>query len=43
MSRLGGISYGRLLEGVEVPRPEWDDFKQEADAAGIVKPKAEGQ
>ena len=29
MSRLGGITYGRLLEGIEIPRPDWDDLKQE--------------
>ena len=43
MSRLGGISYGRLLGGVEIPRPDWDDFKQEAEPAGLAKPKADGQ
>lgn len=43
MSRLGGITYGRLLEGVELPRPEWDDFKKEAEPAGLVKPKRDEQ
>jgi len=43
MSRLGGITYGRLLEGVELPRPEWDEFKKEAEPAGLANPKAEGQ
>lgn len=43
MSRLGGITYGRVLEGVELPRPEWDEFKPEAESRGIVKPKADGQ
>lgn len=43
MSRLGGITYGRLLEGIEIPRPDWDDVKKEAESAGLAKPKAEGQ
>ncbi|KAG2179890.1 hypothetical protein INT43_003676 [Umbelopsis isabellina] len=25
LSRLGGISYGRTVEGYEIPRPKWDD------------------
>jgi actin-like ATPase involved in cell morphogenesis len=24
MSRLGGISYGRVTDGIEIPRPEYD-------------------
>lgn len=43
MSRLGGITYGRVVEGVEIPRPEWDEMKQEAEPAGLAKPKADGQ
>lgn len=43
MSRLGGITYGRLLEGIELPRPDWDEFKTEAEPAGLAKPKADGQ
>lgn len=41
MSRLGGITYGRVLEGVEIPRPEWADM--EKAAPNLAKPKAEGQ
>ncbi|KAK5110448.1 hypothetical protein LTR62_005799 [Meristemomyces frigidus] len=43
MSRLGGITYGRVVEGVEIPRPEWDDIKHEAEAAGLVQPKKSEQ
>ncbi len=43
MSRLGGITYGRLLEGIEIPRPDWDEFKPEADAAGLTKAKRDDQ
>lgn len=41
MSRLGGITYGRLVEGVEIPRPDWNEFK---DKEGVLaQPKADGQ
>ena len=43
MSRLGGITYARLTEGVEIPRPDWDTMKQEAEPAGLAQPKADGQ
>ena len=43
MSRLGGITYGRLLEGIELPRPDWDEMKKDAGPAGLAKPKADGQ
>ncbi|KAF2769340.1 hypothetical protein EJ03DRAFT_272293 [Teratosphaeria nubilosa] len=43
MSRLGGITYGRLLEGIELPRPEWEELRKDAEPAGLAKPKAEGQ
>jgi hypothetical protein len=26
MSRLGGISYGRVVEGIELPRPDYKKF-----------------
>lgn len=43
MARLGGITYGRVNEGIEIPRPDWDEYKQEAEPAGLAKAKAEGQ
>jgi hypothetical protein len=43
MSRLGGITYARVLDGIEIPRPDWDEFKHEAEPEGVVKAKAEGQ
>jgi len=43
MSRLGGITYGRLAEGVEIPRPEWSEMRETAEARGIVKQKQDGQ
>ena len=41
MSRLGGITYGRVIEGVELPRPDWEEYKDKAGA--LIQPKAEGQ
>jgi len=41
VARLGGITYGRVTEGVEIPRPDWDEYEKTAQE--LVKPKAEGQ
>ena len=27
VSRLGGITYGRIGEGFQIPRPVWDEVK----------------
>ncbi|KAK6421413.1 hypothetical protein LTR95_016817 [Oleoguttula sp. CCFEE 5521] len=43
ISRLGGITYGRLLDGVEIPRPDWDELRPEAEKRGLVKPKRDEQ
>lgn len=43
ISRLGGITYGRLLEGIELPRPEWEEIQKDAEPAGLVKPKLDSQ
>src|SRR5271170_2009094 len=44
MSRLGGITYGRVVDGIEIPRPV---FKQETENGKIpeqlLQPKVEGQ
>ena len=40
MSRLGGITYARCAEGLEIPRPKWDEKKEEADEKGLVKEHA---
>ena len=39
MSRLGGISYGRLTEAIEIPRPEWSKEVGWAEEHGLVKNK----
>jgi len=43
VSRLGGIMYSRLLEGFELPRPDWEEFRKDAEPAGLAKPKVDGQ
>lgn len=44
MHRLGGITYGRLKDGFEIPRPV---MKQEIEQGKLkeesLKPKVEGQ
>ncbi|KAG8528881.1 uncharacterized protein KY384_006570 [Bacidia gigantensis] len=43
MSRLGGIMYGRTVEGVEIPRPVFKEKEKAGETGGLVKGKAEGQ
>ncbi|KAI5357686.1 Putative flavin reductase like domain, FMN-binding split barrel [Septoria linicola] len=43
IARLGGITYARVLEGIEIPRPDWEEMKKEAEPAGLVKPKRDEQ
>ncbi len=43
MSRLGGISYGRTTEGMEIPRPDYQKNLDSKALNGKVKPKTEGQ
>ncbi|PSS18662.1 hypothetical protein M430DRAFT_102175 [Amorphotheca resinae ATCC 22711] len=44
ISRLGGITYGRLTESVEIPRPDYNDtVVKNEEARKLVKAKVEGQ
>jgi hypothetical protein len=45
ISRLGGITYGRVTEGFELPRPDWKETlaKHPEVKEKLVKPKADGQ
>lgn len=44
MARLGGITYGRLTEGLEIPRPDWTEtVENNEEAKKLVRPKVEGQ
>lgn len=42
ISRLGGITYGRVIEGFEIPRPMFKHLSEE-DQKKFIKPKVEGQ
>lgn len=43
MSRLGGIMYGRTVEGCEIPRPDFAEKEKEGETEGLVKPKRDDQ
>jgi len=44
ISRLGGITYGRTTEGIEIPRPDFDStVANNEEAKKLIKPKADGQ
>ncbi|KAI9802132.1 MAG: hypothetical protein M1833_002053 [Piccolia ochrophora] len=43
MSRLGGISYGRLTEAMEIPRPDYNEATASEETKPLIKPKIEGQ
>lgn len=43
MSRMGGIMYGRALEGCELQRPEFGETKERGEVEGLIEKKAEGQ
>lgn len=43
MSRLGGIMYGRLVEGIELPRPVFETEEKAGHLEGLKNPKADGQ
>ncbi len=43
MSRLGGIMYGRTVEGVELLRPDFGEKEREGEVGGLKRAKVEGQ
>lgn len=43
MSRLGGIMYGRTVEGVELLRPDFGEKEREGEVGGLKRAKMEGQ
>lgn len=43
MSRLGGITYGRTVEGIEIPRPDFSEATKPEEMKRLIKPKLEGQ
>jgi hypothetical protein len=41
---MGGITYGRVTEGVEIPRPDYtESVERNEEAKKLVKPKVDGQ
>ncbi|KAI9660455.1 MAG: hypothetical protein M1821_009805 [Bathelium mastoideum] len=43
VARLGGITYGRMHEAVEIPRPDYEERTKADQAENLIKPKVEGQ
>lgn len=43
MSRLGGITYARVLDGIEIPRPDFDQTIKDTGREDLKKPKVDGQ
>jgi hypothetical protein len=43
MSRLGGITYGRTVDAIEIPRPDWNEAVRNEEVKRLVEPKVEGQ
>ncbi|MCJ1308571.1 hypothetical protein MMC25_002224 [Agyrium rufum] len=43
VARLGGITYGRVTEGFELPRPDFKEMEGKGGIEGLVVGKAEGQ
>ena len=43
MSRLGGITYGRTSEGMEITRPDWEKTLESKAIDGKVVPKVDAQ
>lgn len=43
ISRMGGITYGRTVEAIELPRPDFKEMTAdgEAEKKGLVKGKSE--
>ncbi|KAH7128298.1 hypothetical protein B0J11DRAFT_267069 [Dendryphion nanum] len=43
ISRLGGISYARVTEAFELPRPAFEEVTKDPEVAKLAKAKADGQ
>ncbi len=41
---MGGITYGRVTEGIEILRPDYGEtVEKNEEAQKLVKPKVDGQ
>jgi len=43
VTRLGGITYARILDGIELPRPDYEGETKEGMLNGLVQKKVNGQ
>jgi len=43
MARLGGITFGRVLDGFELLRPDYEQMMASEEAQKLAKPKVDGQ
>lgn len=43
VSRLGGITYARTMDGMEIPRPDFDTWDKEGKLEGLKKPRTDEQ
>lgn len=43
ISRLGGITYARVTDGIEVPRPDYEEKVVKAGKEALMRPKVDGQ
>ncbi|CAI6336602.1 unnamed protein product [Periconia digitata] len=43
VGRLGGITYGRVTEAFELPRPQYEEVTKDPEVAKLAKPKTDGQ
>lgn len=43
MSRLGGITYARALDAIELPRPDFTEQIESEEVRGLAKAKKDGQ
>ncbi|KAL9615174.1 MAG: hypothetical protein Q9167_000380 [Letrouitia subvulpina] len=43
ISRLGGIMYGRTIEGCEIPRPDYQEKVNRGEADNLIRERIEGQ
>lgn len=42
MSRLGGITYGRTVEGIEIPRPDWSKENESGKLESLLAKEKDG-
>ncbi|RMZ70828.1 flavo oxygenase [Pyrenophora seminiperda CCB06] len=43
ISRLGGITYARVTQAFELPRPDYEEVTKDAEVARLAQPKGKGQ